>query len=330
MKDLLTTKSATDEIQEIAGINKSFSIKKYFPILLLIALCLIFSIFSPRFFRVQNLTIVLQQAVVLLVSALGMTFVVMGGSIDLSVGSVVGLSALVAAAASKTMGIWAILPAIAIGLICGLLNGVIFAKGKVPSFIVTMGGLVAYRGVILLITKGAPVEITNKAFLSVYSGRSFGIPNSVIFSFIIILIVYIVFNNFPFGREVRAIGGGERVAVLTGIKVDRVKIMMFTISGMLCGLAGLLQGARVLAATPTLGDGMEMDVIAAVVVGGTPLTGGIGTIQGTILGTFIITVLGNGMNMIGLSPYIQYIAKGVVLIVAVFATIDRSKIGIIK
>jgi ribose transport system permease protein len=145
-----------------------------------------------------------------------------------------------------------------------------------------------------------------------------------------VIAVYFIFNNTVFGREVRAVGGGERVAKLTGIKVDRVKLTMYTILGLMCGLAGLLQGARVMAATAQLGIGLELDTIAAVVVGGTPLSGGIGSIQGTILGTLIITILSNGMNMLSVDPYLQSIIKGIVLIAAVFTTIDRSKIGIIK
>jgi ribose transport system permease protein len=133
-----------------------------------------------------------------------------------------------------------------------------------------------------------------------------------------------------FARELKATGGGERVARLTGIRVDRVKILMFALLGLLCGIAGLLQSARAMAATSQLGEGLELDVIAAVVVGGTPLTGGLGSVQGTILGVLIITILSNGMNMAGVDPYLQNIVKGVVLIASVFVTIDRKKIGIIK
>lgn len=312
------------------GSRFEFNFRNYFPLLALIGLCIIFTILSPRFFSIRNFTIVLQQAVVLLVVSLGMTFVILGGSIDLSVGSIVGLTALTAAIFANKIGIGAVIPACLVGLIFGTLNGAIFAKGKVPSFIVTLGGLVAYRGLVLFITKGAPVEITNESFLMVFAGRTAEIPNSVIIGAIIAVLAYIMLNKFPFGREVRAIGGGERVAVLSGIKVDKVKIAMFSLSGLLCGLAGILQAGRVLAATATLGNGMEMDVIASVIVGGTPLTGGIGSIQGTIVGTLIITVLSNGLNMVGVSPYIQYIIKGLVLVTAVFMTIDRSKIGIIK
>ena len=307
-----------------------FTLRTYFPIILFVALCAIFGILSPRFLTFGNLAIVLQQAVVLLVVALGMTFVIIAGSIDLSVGSIVALAALAAAETASELSVAAIIPATLVGLVAGLVNGVIFAKGKVPSFMVTLGTLVAYRGVVLYFTRGAPVEITERAFLRTFSGRTADIPHAAIIAFLITVVVYIIFNYTVFGREVRAIGGGERVAILTGIKVTRIKILIFTILGLLCGLAGLLQSARVFAATAQLGEGLELDVIAAVVVGGTPLTGGVGSIQGTVLGALIITILSNGMNMMGVDPYLQSIIKGVVLIAAVFVTIDRSKIGIIK
>lgn len=310
--------------------HKRLSIRTYFPILLFIALIIIFGSMSSRFLTFGNFAIVLQQTVVLLVAALGMTFVIVAGSIDLSVGSIVAIAALVSASLSGVIGIWAIFPAALIGMLAGFVNGIIFARGKVPSFMVTLGTLVAYRGIVLYFMRGAPVSITNLDFIRTYSGRTFNIPNAAIITLVVVIVAYILFNFTVFGREVRAVGGGERVAILTGIRVDRVKIFIFTISGLLCGLAGLLQSARVYAATAQLGTGLELDVIAAVVVGGTPLTGGVGGIFSTVLGAFIITILSNGMNMVGVDPFIQNIAKGIVLIVAVFITIDRSKIDIIK
>jgi ribose transport system permease protein len=310
---------------------QGFNIRKYFPFILLVVLCVIFTVSNPRFFRVANFMIIARQMVVILIAALGMTFIIVAGSVDLSVGSIVALCALTTARAVPYFGLAAIIPSVAVGLLCGTINGVVFTKGKVPSFIVTMGAMVAYRGVVLLLTHGAPVEIRNQTFLTVYAGRSFlNIPNAVFFALIILILMHYIFTNFAFSREVRAVGGAERVARLTGIRADRVKILVFMLFGVMAGLAGMFQAARTYAATPTLGEGMELEVIAAVVVGGTPMSGGVGSILGTLLGTFIISILSNGMNIMGLSPEIQQIAKGVVLILAVFATIDRSKIAIIK
>lgn len=304
--------------------------RRLFPILLLVVLAAAFAFASSRFLQFNNLMIVAQQAVVLLVSALGMTFVIIAGSIDLSVGAIVALSALVAAQTSGSLGVFAVVPACLLGLFAGLVNGLVVAKGKVPSFIVTLGTMVVYRGVVLYFTRGAPISIEDETFLDVYSGRSFSIPHSALIAVGLIAITAVVLNLTVFGREVRAIGGGERIAFLTGIKVERVKIAVFGLVGLLCGMAGLLQAARSMAATAQLGEGLELDAIAAVVVGGTPLTGGVGSIQGTILGALIITILSNGMNIMGLDPYFQNIVKGLVLILSVFVTIDRKKIGIIK
>ncbi|MHC1773308.1 MAG: ABC transporter permease [Flexilinea sp.] len=310
---------------------KEFNLRRFFPFILLVFLCTIFTITNKRFFTFNNFMIVAQQMVVTLIAALGMTFVIVTGSVDLSVGSIVALSALTTAMAVPTFGLFAIIPAVLVGLLCGTINGVVFTKGKVPSFIVTMGAMVSYRGLVLLITHGAPVEIIDMKFINVYAGRTFfNLPNAVLFALLIFFIMYFVFRNFAFSREVRAVGGAERVARLTGINVDRVKILVYMLFGAMAGLAGMFQAARTYAATPTLGEGMELDVIAAVVVGGTPMSGGIGSIMGTLLGTFIICVLSNGMNIMGLSSEIQQIAKGVVLVLAVFATINRNKIGVIK
>lgn len=310
---------------------RKLEFRKLFPFILLIALCFIFTVTNKRFFQFSNFMIIAQQMVVTLIAALGMTFVIVTGSVDLSVGSIVALSALTTAMTVPYLGIFAILPSVAVGTLCGLINGVVFTKGKVPSFIVTMGAMVSYRGLVLLITRGAPVEIKDMGFIKTYAGRSFfNIPNAVLFSVVITFILCYMFENFAFSREVRAVGGSERVAKLTGIRVDRVKIMVYVLFGFTAGLAGMFQAARTYAATPRLGEGMELDVIAAVVVGGTPMSGGIGSVVGTLLGTFIISILSNGMNIMGLSSEIQQIAKGIVLILAVFATIDHKKITVIK
>jgi ribose/xylose/arabinose/galactoside ABC-type transport system permease subunit len=305
-------------------------LRQWFPIGLLLVLCLGFAVTSDRFLTLNNGLIILQQSAVLLVAAVAMTFVVVNGSIDLSVGSIVALSALGTAALAGDMGVWAVLPALGIGLACGIINGTLFSYGKVPSFIVTLGTMVIFRGLVLLYTKGAPVSITDRDFLLFYTGRTMGVPNTVLIAVLATVLAAVIFNQTVFGREVRAVGGGEKVSLLSGIRANRVKFGVFALCGMLCGLAGLLQASRTMAATAQLAQGLELDVIAAVVVGGTPLTGGIGRIRGTVLGVLIIAILSNGMNMTGVDPYLQNILKGIVLIAAVFLTIDRSKISIIK
>jgi ribose transport system permease protein len=314
-------------LRRIGGIE---GLRKLFPILLLAALCIVFSVLNPQFLSGQNLATILQQSVTILVVALGMTFVIIAGSIDLSVGSIVGLATVTAAACSGSMGIAAAIPASLVGLVAGAINGLIIAKGKVPSFIVTLGTMVIYRGIILLYTSGATIPIDDEGFVDAFAARTLGIPNSVYVALVLLAITFAILNFTVFGREVRAVGGGERVSVLTGIRVDRAKILMFVLMGVLCGMAGVLHGAWSMAATAQVGEGLELDVIAAVVVGGTPLTGGMGSVQRTVLGSLIIVILSNGMNMIGVDPYLQNIVKGAVLIAAVFVTIDRKKIGVIK
>jgi ribose transport system permease protein len=228
------------------------------------------------------------------------------------------------------MGIAAVIPACIVGFLAGTVNGFIFVKGKVPSFIVTLGAMVIYRGVILIFTAGRTIDINEPHFVGAFAGRSFGLPHSVIITAVLTAICMLVLGKTVFGREVRAVGGGERVAALTGIHVERVKIGIFMILGLLCGVAGALSGAWMMSATAQAGQGLELDAIGAVVVGGTPLTGGQGSIPRTVLGCLIMVILSNGMDMMGLEPYLQNIAKGIVLIGAVFVTIDRSKISVMK
>jgi ribose transport system permease protein len=329
-----TIGASTSDDAPVAGVDRSIAwvdmLRRSFPFLFLVVLIAVFSAFSSRFLSFDNLMTVLEQGTVLLVAALGMTFIIMAGSIDISVGSIVGIAALVAAVTAGTLGAWAIVPALMVGAACGFVNGLLLASGKVPSFIATMGTMVVYRGFVLFFTRGAPVPIEDDGFLTIYSGYSMGVPHAVMVGLALALVAWAIVNYTMFGREVRSIGGGERVSILTGIAVTRVKIYMYVLLGALCGIAGLLQGARTMAASAQLGAGLELDVIAAVVVGGTPLTGGIGSIVNTMLGVLIITLLSNGMNMTGVDPYLQNIIKGIVLICAVFITIDRKKIGIIK
>lgn len=301
------------------------SLRTYFPFLFLIVMIAVFSLNNARFFTWNNVTIVLVQIVTLLVSALGATFVIMGGSIDLSIGSILALSAVVSSLLVPKMGVWAFIPTIAVGALCGLMNGLIIAIARVPSFIATMGTVTALRGLVLIITQGTPIPVTHEMFLKVFSGRTiFNIPNSAVFVFVIVIFSLVLMERTPFGKELRAVGGGERVAELSGIKVNKVKILAYVFAGTMYGIAGLLQVSRVLAATATLGIGFELNVIAAVVVGGTALSGGVGGIKGTILGALIIQVLSNGMNMIGFNAYYQQVVTGLVLIMAVFVSIDRK------
>jgi len=310
---------------------KKDKLKKYFPFILLIILVAIFTIGNPRFFTFQNFMVIAQQMVVTLIAALGMLFVIVEGSIDLSVGGIVALAAIAVTMTVEQLGAFAIIPAILVGIVCGLINGGCFTFLKIPTFIVTMGTMTLFRGLVLILTGGSQIMITNRSFLDFYNGQYInGINNNVIMVVIITAVMWFVFKNFAFAREVRAVGGAEKVATLAGIKINRIKMGVFVLCGVMAGAAGCFQSARSYAATPTMGDGMEMDVIASVVLGGTPMSGGIGSVLTTVLGTLIMCILSNGMNIIGLSANIQKVVKGIILIFAVCMTVDRKRMGVIK
>lgn len=311
--------------------EKMGKLKKYFPFILLIILVAIFTTGNSRFLTFQNFMVIAQQMVVTLIAALGMLFVIVEGSIDLSVGGIVALSAIAVTMTVDQLGAFAIIPAMLVGVVCGLINGCCFTFLKIPTFIVTMGTMTSFRGLVLILTGGSQIMITNRPFLNFYNGQYIdGVNNNVIMVIIITAIMWYVFKNFAFAREVRAVGGAEKVATLAGIKINKIKMGVFVLCGIMAGIAGCFQSARSYAATPTMGDGMEMDVIAAVVLGGTPMSGGIGSVLTTVLGTLIICILSNGMNIIGLSADIQKVVKGIILIFAVCMTVDRKRMGVIK
>ncbi|MGI6038190.1 MAG: ABC transporter permease [Limnochordia bacterium] len=312
------------------GIFRREIFQKYFSVCFLFLLILFFALQSQHFLTFKNFGNILQQSATLIIVAMGGTFVIMSGSIDLSVGSVVGLSSVITAGLIKIIGLWAIPVGILVGTICGLINGFIFSKVKIPSFITTLGMMIVARGVVLVYTRGMPITVFHPGFLFLGQGRVLGIPFIVILALLTFLLTAFISQYTVFGRNIRAIGGQERVSLLSGINVDGVKLLIYVFAGALSGLGGVAMAARLGAGTPLLGDGMELDVIAAVVLGGTPLTGGIGSVLGTIVGALTMIVLGNGLNIMGISSYTQMIIKGIVLVLAVAMTIDREKIGVIK
>lgn len=314
-----------------SDLKKPVQIRKYFPFVLLVVLVAIFTIGNPRFLTAKNFMVIAQQMVVTLIAAYGMLFVIVEGSIDLSVGGIVALSAIAVARTVDVLGVFAVMPAVLVGIICGVINGCCFTFLKIPTFITTMGTMTAFRGIVLILTGGAQIMITNRPYLNLYNGQYIsGVPNNVIIVVLITLAMWYIYKNFAFSREVRAVGGAEKVAALAGIKINKIKVGVFVLCGAMAGLAGCFQAARSYAATPTMGDGMEMDVIAAVVLGGTPMSGGIGSVLTTVLGALIMCILSNGMNIIGLSADVQKVVKGIILIFAVCMTVDRKRMGVIK
>ncbi|MEG4498776.1 ribose ABC transporter permease [Microcoleus sp. F10-C6] len=294
---------------------------------ILVGICIIFSLVTPNFLSVGNLINVIRQASINIVLATGMTFVILTGGIDLSVGSILGVTAVVGVLVSLVPGLgWFAVPAALIaGVFLGLLNGSLIAYLGLPPFIVTLGSYTALRGVAYLVANGTTVINRNLNFAWVGNSYVGPIPWLVIIAFLAVLASWFVLRRTVLGRHIYAVGGNIRAARLTGIKVSRVLLFVYGVSGMLSGLGGIMSASRLYSATGMLGQGYELDAIAAVILGGTSFTGGIGTIWGTLLGALIIALLNNGLTLMNVSFFWQLVVKGLVIIIAV--TIDKVRTG---
>jgi ribose/xylose/arabinose/galactoside ABC-type transport system permease subunit len=302
-------------------------LSRYIAYVALVVVVVVFGILSPdRFLTTSNLGIVLQNCAVLAIVAVGITFVIIGGSIDLSVGSVMAFSGAITASTVTSWGEWAFIVGPLVGGILGLMNGLVFVVGRIPSFVVTLGMLSIARGSTVIFTGGAPVPIPLTSSFYVY-----GTPPA---PFLIAASVAAVMGFFlrftTFGRYTFAIGGDEEKARVLGIPVDRVKLAMFILSGILAGVGGAVLTSQLGSGSPTVGTGFELMAISAVVIGGTPLTGGMGSIIGTAIGSLVITSLANGLIIMGVPTNVQTVLTGVVLIGAVMISIRRGKLKIIK
>jgi ribose transport system permease protein/putative xylitol transport system permease protein len=302
-----------------------------YPVLMLSVLIVAFGIGNPNFLTHVNFMNILRQLSILLIVSVAESLIILMGCIDLSIGSIVTVSGALAAVSVPTLGAGALLVAAAVGLGAGLFNGMIFTKLRIPSFLVTLGALSAFNGAANLVSTGRPILYISPSFDFLAQGSMFfGIPNVVIWSFLIMGVMYYVAFNTRFGRYLFAIGGGEKVASLSGVPVNRYKIYAFLVAGLLCGIAGGLLTSRIGAGTPRSGEPLLLDCIAAVVIGGTALTGGVGGPQWALLGVLVITILSNGLNVMNVNPFVQEVIKGLVVIGAVAVSIDRSKYEMVK
>lgn len=292
---------------------------------ILVFICILFSILTPNFPTPGNAVNILRQASINIVLATGMTFVILTGGIDLSVGSVLGVSAVVAVLVSLIPALgWAAIPAALLaGLLLGLINGALIAFLDLPPFIVTLGTLTALRGAAYLVANGTTVINRNLNFAWIGNDYLGPFPWLVAIALLAVLASWFILRRTVLGVQIYAVGGNQRAARLTGIKVNRVLLFVYGVSGLLAGLAGIMSASRLYSATGMLGSGYELDAIAAVILGGTSFTGGIGTIPGTLLGALIIAVLNNGLTLLNMSYFWQLVVKGLVIIVAV--TIDRLR-----
>jgi len=301
------------------------------PILTLVLLVLAFSLLNSSFFQLDNGLNILRQSAVLLVLAMASTLVILMGSIDLSVGSTLTLTAFSGALLVQNTGNGAMVLLIPIiGMVCGAFNGVLVAYGRLPSFLITLGTLYAFDGLANYLAGGRPIGLPFGGVGKIFTGTVAGLPVVALWAALVLLIVAIVARYTRFGRYLYAIGGNEKTARLSGVPATRYKLFAFVLAGFLAGVAGLLQLERAQSASPAMGAAFLLPAIAAVVMGGTTLSGGVGGPVRTVTGVFIIAILSNGMVIAAVDPFLQNVVQGLVVILAVAVTTDRSKLTIAK
>ncbi|MBK8049559.1 MAG: ABC transporter permease [Anaerolineales bacterium] len=310
-------------------------IRKYAIVFILIFMLIALSILSPAFLKPGNLLNIIRQISVMGLIAIGVTMVIITGGIDLSSGSVLALAAVVASSLAQRLD-WQgakfpglevpvlvpVLAALAVGALCGTVNGSLIAKFKIPPFIATLGMMTVARG-FALIYSDRPISSLTDPYNFIGQGAVLGIPLPIIILLVVALGAHILLNKTRFGRYIYALGGNEQAARISGINISRVKIGVYALAGTLAGLSGLVLSSRISSGQPGLGLGYELDAIASAVIGGTSLSGGIGTIWGTIVGALIIGVLNNGLDLLNVSAYWQTIVKGSIIVIAVI--IDERK-----
>ncbi len=300
---------------------------RYIAYAALVVLAVFFSAMAPDIFPTRgNFEVILQNSAVQCVVAIGMTFVIIIGSIDLSVGSNMALVGTLSALASNHIGGAAFFLTPLLGALVGLVNAVIFVYGRIPSFVVTLGMLSVARGLVLVIGHGWPVPIP---FYGLFADIGIPpVPISIVLA--LALVASFVLMKMAFGRYVYAIGGDEDKSRELGLPVDRIKLIVFVISGAMAGLGGGILTSEIGSGSPTMGTGFELTAISAVVIGGTSLTGGRGSILGTIVGSLVMSTLANGLIILGVETNVQIVLTGVVLVGAVLLSIQRGKIRIMK
>lgn len=313
-------------MQSILTPSNKATLQKLGPFIALVIVAVGLSLTSPDFLTVGNLLNVMRQASINALIGFGMTLVILLGGIDLSVGSILALSSVMIASLMQSgmPPMLATLLGIVAGGLMGLVNGLVISKGKVAPFIATLGSMTVLRGLALVVSDGSPISNFNSDFFSMLGGGYVArlIPIPVVLMLIMFGVFWFVLRKTVFGRHVYATGGNADSARLSGVKVDRVQLWVYSISGVMAALAGVVLTSRLNSAQPTAGTGYELDAIAAVVLGGTSLTGGRGWIFGTLVGALLIGVLNNGLNLLDVSSFYQQVVKGGVILLAVL--IDRA------
>lgn len=311
-------------------------VSRFQSLMVLILMVIAISLLSDRFLTAANGWNIMRQISVNVCLSIGMTMIIIAGGIDLSVGSILALAGAVTAGLIKSpvpipwLGVQldftlagALLAGIAVGMLLGWFNGLMITRVRIPPFVATLGMLSIARGLTMLWTKGFPITGLGSSFAIIGTASFLGAPVPVWISGLLVLLFIIVTNKTRFGRYIYAVGGNEQAARLSGLNVDRIKLWVYTIAGGLSAVAGLIATSRLDSAQPNAGIGYELDSIAAVVIGGTSLSGGRGSIWGTVIGCLIIGVLNSGLVLLDVSPFWQQVVKGVVILVAV--AIDRLR-----
>ncbi|MEN3929467.1 ABC transporter permease [Microvirga sp. W0021] len=304
-------------------------------ILALVALCLFFSYQHGAFFSVSNFVNIMIQVTVVAIAAFGMTYVILLGDIDLSVGSMIAVAGMVAA--QCFISGFGFMSTLAItlfaGLVMGAINGMLVAKLSLPAFIVTLATMGIYRGAVSLPTQGKPARIDDEMWYIIGNegislqpiGIDFEIPYMVVILAVVFILNALLLSKTVFGRRTYLMGGNREAAVYSGIKVDRIRIIIFMLCGLMAAISGVILSARLGSAQVNAGQGYELDAIAAAVLGGTSLAGGAGTMVGTLLGAILIGVINNGMSLMNVEYFYQLIAKGIVIILAVYLDVRSKK-----
>jgi ribose transport system permease protein len=307
-------------------------LRKWLPLATLAALILMIGIAQPSFLQPSTLIELASDTAVLFILATGVTFVIMLGGIDLSIQSMASLASVVVALTVARLGYGSFLLAVVIGAIAGLLSGIVHVRLKIPSFIATlaMGGVLFSAALVISKERSITLNESGRAYQAWITGQAFGLPNVIFVGLVVLAIAHVLQTHTRFGRYSAAIGAGEPAAYASGVKVGRQKIFAFVLSATFAALAGVVLAGRLASGSPTLAAELLLPSIAAVVVGGTAITGGVGSVWRTLVGALIISVVRIGMTFLGVNIFAQNIVFGAVLIGAVAVTIDRTKIPIVK
>ncbi|MCU9613127.1 ABC transporter permease [Caldibacillus lycopersici] len=300
--------------------NKNIDIREYGILIFFIVLFIFLSIFANGFLSVDNLINVTRQVSVMGIVAVGMTLIIITGGIDLSVGSILAASGCLSAYMMVNAGIdpvTASLMGILLGSVIGLINGFMITKISIPPFVATLATMTAARGIAYIITDARPIYGFPESFNFIGQGYIWIIPVPVIVMILVFLIGSFILNKLAFGRHVYAIGGNEEAATLSGIKSNKVKMLVYILGGTLAGLAGVILLSRINTGLPSTGNAFELDVITAVILGGVSITGGSGKLRGVVLGVLIMGILSNGLIIMGVQEYWQWVVRGLVLAIAV-------------